>query len=110
MKLDKKIRITVLDYVKIGNNDTLMYVINADNKHEFRYIYGASNYLKLKSTSPLRFFEALKKLKDMNQYTRREVIIWMYELGTNYVFPEASYLEYNKEVSEIARSEQKQTL
>jgi len=110
MKLDKKIRITVLDYVKIGNNDTLMYVINADGDQEFRYIYGAAKYLKLKSKSPKRFFEALKKLKDMNYYTRYEVIIWMFELGTNYVFPETAYLEYNKEVSEIARGEQKQTL
>jgi hypothetical protein len=110
MKLDKKIRITVLDYVKIGNNDTLMYVINADGDKEFRYIWGASKTLKLKSTSPTRFFEALKKLKDMNQYTRREVIIWMHELGTSYVFPEEAYLEYNKEVSEIASREQKQAL
>jgi len=87
-----------------------MYVINKDGDQEFRYIWGSSKILKLRSTSPTRFFEGLKKLKDMNQYTRREVIIWMYELGTNYVFPQASYLEYNKEVSEIARSEQKQTL
>lgn len=110
MKLDKKIRITVLDYVKIGNNDTLMYVVNADGDQEFRYIYGAEKYLKLKSTSPKRFFEGLKNLKDMTKWTRREVIIWMYDLGINFVFPEAAYLEYNKEVSEIASSEQKQTL
>lgn len=105
MKIDKKIRITVLDYVKIGNNDTLMYVINQDGIQEFRYINGVNKVLKLKSTNPIRFFEGLNKLKDLNNFTKHEIIIWMFELGISYVFPEEAYIKYNKEVQQIASSQ-----
>ncbi len=104
MKIDKKIRITVLDYVKIGNNDSLLYVINADNKHEFRYLN--NKQLKLVSTDVTGFIHALRKMKDINNLTMHEIIIWLFEIGTAYVFPEQDYIKYTEEVRELASKQQ----
>jgi len=100
----KGTKIVVLDYVKIGNYDTLMYVINGDGEQEFRYINGENKRLKTKSKSPSRFFKSLINLKDINDVTQHEIIIWMYELGSKYVFPEQKYLKYMEEVRQIASS------
>lgn len=103
MKIDKKIRITVLSYVKIGNNDSLLYVINADNKHEFRYLN--NKQLKLVSTDVTGFIMALKKMKNINNLTMHEIIIWLFEIGTEYVFPEQDYLKYTEEVRALASNQ-----
>jgi len=106
MKQDKKIRITVLEYVRIGNNDTLMYVINGDGDHEFRYVIGTVKpTLKIKSKSPANFFNGLMNVKHLNDLTKKEIIMWFFEISSEYVFPREAYIKFNEEVSKIASSQ-----
>ena len=107
MKINKGIRITVLEYVKIGNNETLMYVINGDGDHEFRYVIGnVKPTLKIKSKSPTNFFKGLMNMKHLSEYTKREIVLWFFEISAEYVFPLERYNEFNEEVRKIASSQQ----
>lgn len=104
MKTNKGTKIVILDYVKIGNNDLLLYVINGDQEHEFRYLN--NKQLKLVSTDVTGFIHALRKMKDINNLTMHEIIIWLFEIGTAYVFPEQDYIKYTEEVRELASKQQ----
>lgn len=106
MKTNKKIRITVLEYVKIGNNETLMYVINGDGDHEFRYVMGTVKpTLKIKSKNPTNFFKGLMNMKHLSGATKHEIIIWFFEIAAEYVYPQEAYIKFTEEVRKIASSQ-----
>jgi len=106
MKVNKRTRITVLEYVKIGNNETLMYVINGDGDHEFRYVIGnVKPTLKIKSKSPTNFFKGLMNMKQLSGATQHEIILWFFEISAEYVYPQEAYIKFTEEVRKIAGSQ-----
>jgi hypothetical protein len=106
MKPDKKIRIVVLEYLKVGNYDTLMYVINADGLHEFRYLVNQKNpKLLIKSTNLKNFYKGIMNIKHFTPTQKHEMHIWFTEIGIDHVFPLDKYEAYQKEVEDIASSE-----
>ena len=109
MKINKKTRWTILSYLKLSDNEQALYVVNMESEQEFRYIVGSykSPSLKIRAKNPKRFYNGLMNMSNLSDDKKREIMLWMYEIASEYVFPLEHYYEFAKEVEDIASSQKK---
>ena len=109
MKIDKKTRWTILNHIKISDNEQALYVVNDKSEQEFRYIIGSYEKptLKIRAKSPKNFYNGLMNMSNLSDDKKREIMLWMYEIASEYVFPLEHYYEFAKEVEDIASSQKK---
>lgn len=109
MKIDKRTRWTILSYIKLSDNEQALYVVNDKSEQEFRYIVGShkSPTLKIRAKNPKNFYNGLMNMSNLSDDKKREIMLWMYEIASEYVFPLENYYEFAKEVEDIASSQKK---